>query len=316
MHPPPQSAGRRARTLLLGLVAGLFLAPVQAADGLEMEEVAPGNFVHWGGFAERSAENLGDNANIGFILGSRCVAVVDTGATLALGQALRQAIAARTALPVCYVILTHVHPDHIFGAAAFVGEQTRFLGHARLPRALALRGAYYRRTLERDLGAAAAGSEIVIPSELVQEERLLDLGERRLRLRAWPVAHTDNDLTVFDERTATLWTGDLLFVDHVPVVDASLIGFLKVSADLAQLPARQYVSGHGPSTLPWPQALEPQRRYLERLRSETRDALRRRRTLEQALDTVGQGEAPNWVNFQDFHRRNVSTAYTELEWED
>ena len=73
-----------------GLVAlvGLALTMVSMVVGaLELIEVSPGNFVHFGGFAERSAENLGDNANIGFILGTRCVAVVDSGGSLALGRA-------------------------------------------------------------------------------------------------------------------------------------------------------------------------------------------------------------------------------------
>jgi len=49
-------------------------------------EVAPGNFVHYGSFEERSPENLGDNANIGFIVGERCVLVLDAGGSLRSGR--------------------------------------------------------------------------------------------------------------------------------------------------------------------------------------------------------------------------------------
>jgi hypothetical protein len=49
---------------------------------------------------------------------------------------------------------------------------------------------------------------------------------------------------------------------------------------------------------------------------ETRAAIRNKVTLMDAVEQVGLSEAPNWVNFELFHRRNVTTAYTELEWED
>ena len=88
----------------------------------DLTEIAPGNYVHYGTHEERSPSNLGDNANIGFIVGDRCVAVIDTGGSAAVGQALHQALRRVTQLPVCYVVLTHVHPDHLFGAAAFLED--------------------------------------------------------------------------------------------------------------------------------------------------------------------------------------------------
>src|SRR5207302_711751 len=87
---------------------------------LALDNPAPGIYVHYGRQESMSRENSGDIANLGFIVGKRCVAVVDTGGTYAVGRALRDAIRSVTALPVCYVINTHVHPDHVFGNAAFL----------------------------------------------------------------------------------------------------------------------------------------------------------------------------------------------------
>jgi hypothetical protein len=50
--------------------------------------------------------------------------------------------------------------------------------------------------------------------------------------------------------------------------------------------------------------------------SETRAAIKHKKTIEEAVDTVGLSEQDRWVNFEMFHRRNVTNAYTELEWED
>jgi quinoprotein relay system zinc metallohydrolase 2 len=306
-----------ALCILAAIAAAMpTLRALAAAPELQVEELAPGNFVHYGDLGERSRENLGDQANIGFVVGSRCVAVIDTGGTLEIGRRLLGAIRQRTALPVCYVILTHVHPDHILGAAAFLQEQPVFVGHRNLPRAMEQRGRFYLKALQRDLGDLAAGSELVMPTLVVEDERRLDLGGRVIALKAWPTAHTDNDLTILDEQTGTLWASDLLFVQHTPVIDGSIVGFLSVLERLAQIPAAHVVPGHGLSRLPWPQALETEKRYLQVVLNETRAQLKARKTIQEAVDSVGVSERTNWVNFESFHRRNVTAAYSELEWED
>jgi quinoprotein relay system zinc metallohydrolase 2 len=303
--------------LLLALHATAVVATAVAAPlpALEMTEVAPGNYVHYGSLEERSPANLGDQANIGFIVGEACVAVVDPGGSLAVGAALRAALRRVSDKPICYVIITHMHPDHFFGAAAFREDQAVVVGHENLPRALAMRARPYLNALRRDLGELAAGSEVIAPTRLVHDETVLDLGGRTIRLRAWPAAHTDNDLTVFDEATATLWVSDLLFVDHTPVVDGTITGFIEVLGRLESLDARRYVPGHGRSDRPWPAVLEPERSYLSLIVRETRAAIKGRRTIEEATDEVGLTERAHWVNFDAFHRRNVTTAYAELEWE-
>jgi quinoprotein relay system zinc metallohydrolase 2 len=300
---------------VLFLIVVLCSVPVRAQD-FALSEIAPGNFVHYGSLEERSAANLGDNANVGFIVGSKCVAVIDTGGSFAVGQRLHAALRAHTALPICYVITTHAHPDHFFGAVAFVAEQAVFVGHQKLPRALQQRGRFYLNTLVRDLQDLARGSEVVEPTLLVKDRLELDLGGRTIGLTAWPTAHTDNDLTVYDQSTDTLWAGDLLFVQHTPVVDGSITGFLATIDRLKRLAPAHFVAGHGQTQQPWDAALESERRYFTVIADEVRRALKNRRTLQDAIDTVGLTEEPHWVNFDLFHRRNVTAAYTELEWEE
>ena len=269
-----------------------------------------------GAQAEASPVNLGAIANIGFIVGRRCVAVIDTGGSPAVGRSLREAVRQVTPLPVCYVVNTHVHPDHILGNAAFVAERAEFVGHAKLAAAMAARGRVYVSAAKRILGPHAGDPEIVPPTRAVTESAILDLGDRALELRAWPTAHTDHDLTVFDERTGTLWLSDLLFIERIPVVDGSLRGWLRVLADLTRFTPRLVVPGHGNVTSDWPGASAPQERYLRTLLIETRAALRARKTLQEALETVGETGRERWLLFDAFHRRNVTAAFAELEWEE
>ncbi len=305
------------RLLLLGLIALLPTSAFAAAPApLEMREVAPGVFLHPGVQQDVTPQNLGGIANIGFVVGEKCVAVIDSGGTRLLGDALRQALKAKTDKPVCYVINTHVHPDHIFGNAAFAADQPTYVGHHKLPAAMATRGPVYLHALERNLGEVAAGSTVVPPTLLVQDRLDLDLGGRSLQLRAWPTAHTDNDLTVYDPKTGTLWTGDLLFVGHIPVVDGSIRGWLKVITEVQALPVERVVAGHGLIENGWRAAFQRQEAYLRLILDETRAALKKGQTIQQAVATVGETERNKWLLFDLFNKRNVTAVYSEVEWED
>lgn len=284
-----------------------------------LKEIAPGIFVHQGQMvAERTPANMGDQANIGFIVGEKCVATLDTGGSMKVGLLLRAAIKKTTDKPICYVINSHVHPDHMFGNAAFKADNVTFIGHERLAKAAAARNSNYSNSLKRDLGDVAQGSELTPPTQTVKagEAMALDLGGRTLKIQAWPVGHTDNDISVFDEQTQTLWLSDLLFIDHVPAMDGSIPGWLKVIADLKKIPAKIVIPGHGPVTAPWPSAIEPEERYLAKVADGVRKALKDKQTIQEAIEGVAWDEKDKWQQFEHFHRRTVTATYAELEWED
>lgn len=299
------------------LLASTLLTPATSAPDFSLEKVADGTYVHLGQQQETTAANGGDIANIGYIAGDRCVAVIDSGGSLAIGTALREAIRRATAKPVCYLIHTHVHPDHAFGDAAFKEPATVVVAHAEYPAALAARRDGFLVKLENTLGAAADGSGSATPTLLISDRETLDLGNRRLSLQAWPTAHTNNDLTVFDQRTRTLWTGDLLFVDRIPVVDGRALGWLKAMAALRALKPAHLIPGHGPVRHDADAAFEPQQQYLDQLVSSVRAELKAGSTLAQTVEMLGnQPPQKAWLLFDDYHRRNVTAVYTELEWED
>lgn len=287
---------------------GMLPAPVAT------EEVAPGIHIRRGLHEEASAGNRDAIANVGFIVGRDAVMVTDPGGSLADGESLRAAIRAVTDLPVTHVAMSHAHPDHVFGAGAFAADEPVFIGHEKLPAALARNGQYYQQRLEEILGPGQAGP-VVMPTETVANQAEIDLGDRLVRLAAHGLAHTDNDLSVLDVTTGTLLAGDLLFVERVPSLDGSLKGWLAELELLKSLPATRAVPGHGPASVAWPAASSDLERYLNVLLTETRGAIADNIGIEQAAETVGLAERGNWALFDDYHGRNVTKAYKELEWE-
>ena len=309
---------RHAGALLLGALLHAAAAAQAGADAapLTVAEVAPGVYVHAGVLEDWLPGNGGDIANLGFVVGSRCVAVIDSGGTPQLGQRWRAAIERATRLPICLVIDTHAHPDHVLGNAAFAGPDTRFVASAKFNAAMAAREPYFLRALARDFGISMAHEAVVYPTLSVEGTREFDLGDRVLVLQTWPTSHTDNDLTVYDRQTRTLFASDLLFVQHIPVVDGSLRGWLATLPQLARIDAALIVPGHGPVLRGGPDAWKPQQAYLEALLRETRAALKSGKTLSQAVESVGAQAAAPWQLAERFHRRNVTAAFAELEWED
>ena len=219
-------------------------------------------------------------ANASFVVGSEGVAVIDTSGSAVMGRELRDAIRAVTNKPIKYVINTHMHPDHVFGNAAF-NRTSRPLSAitsslARSAPAPKATSPLTSRCWARRRSKAARSS---CRRLAIKEPTTLDLGDRTLLLEPQPTAHTDNDLIVTDTKTDTLFLGDLLFSVHVPTIDGSIKGWLALLDETRQAEGRPGRSRSWPKTMELPQALEPEQRYLGDDRGRCAPADRRRQDL-------------------------------------
>lgn len=308
----------RIRTIaaLLGCVLGAGCMSVAASQAVfALVEVAPGNYVHTGRHMGREDAGRDDIANIGFVVGEQCVAVVDTGGSVATGKALLQAIRGTTRLPVCYVINTHIHADHVLGNGAFVAERPVFVGHANLATEFAANRRFFRDNYGHLLGAEPNVDTLPGAELLVGDRVELDLGNRLVRVSAWQRAHSNSDLSVVDVQTGILWAGDLVFVERIPVLDGNLVAWDGLLARIAGGSGARLVPGHGPPAVDARRATIAQRDYFKTLVTEVRAAIATGASLEQTIRSAGYGQREHWLLFDEDHPRNVSRAYQELEWE-
>jgi quinoprotein relay system zinc metallohydrolase 2 len=314
MPPERGLLGLTRRDAFFGGACLCCLPSLARAEDFVLKEVAPGVFMRRGPDQDASPENLDAIANIGFIVGDEAVLVTESGGSLADGVQLRRAIRKKTPKPIKFVVLSHVHPDHVFGAGAFLDDAPAYIGHAKLGPALAARGEFYRQRLIALLGETNVGP-IVMPTKIVAEREEIDLGGRVVTLQAHRPAHTTSDLSLFDRASGLFLPADLLFVGRIPSLDGSLTGWI---AELEALQAQGFgktVPGHGPLTVDFPSASEKLLRYLKILRDGVRAEIDRNGTIERAIATVALSEKTSWALFDDYNRRNVTEAYRELEWQ-
>lgn len=150
-------------------------------------------------------------------------------------------IARRFPRGVRYVVLTHYHADHTYGAYLFPAAQV--IAHARCRHLLSTRG-------ERGLAAARAEApeleEVVLrlPDVTLDDgEMVLHVGGKTLRL-LWMPGHSEDMLSVFVEQERILFASDLVM--PVPTIVDGDLEMMKRSLQKAlELEPEGIVQGHG-----------------------------------------------------------------------
>lgn len=234
-------------TRVLTLVGALALAAVAFAAsfdyGLAPRKIADGTYVLIGRTEDFSAANGGNIVNVGFIVTSAGVVVIDTGPSKRYGEQLRSAIRKVTDRPVVKVVNTHFHPDHFLGNQVFSD-----VGVAALPatiQGIQTMGGPLVDNMYRMCGDWEAGTEPAVPAR-AQADGAEQIGDHEFEFLAL-AGHTEGDLAVFDRTTGVLFAGDLVFFDRAATTPHANIGvWLAALERLQSVPYKQLVPGHGP----------------------------------------------------------------------
>lgn len=312
--------------------------PLADLPALSLVDMGGGLYLHPGASGPATRENRGEIANLGVIIGAEAVAVIDAGASRAQGEALFAAIRGLTDRPIRHLILTHMHPDHVFGASPLREAGADIIAHPAFTPALSQRaGAYMEGYASQFAAQDMLGTRLLPADRAVDAPELLALGPgHSLRISPVPTAHTDNDLTVLHVESGTLFAGDLVFGGLLPSLDGSVTGWLNW-LEGEQPDLRRLVPGHGPAPLDWPEGADPTRAYLTLLRDTMRAAIAQGQPMSRAIDMPlpddwfpddwppenrpPENRPPenwppeNWAGAEEIHPRNAAAAYKELEWE-
>lgn len=303
---------------LLGLAALLVAcaaAPAFLADdaGAGAIRLARDVYMVPGEPGSPDERNQGRIGNAGFIVGETGVLAIDTGTSYAQGRALLQAIGRVTDKPVREVIVTQVHPEFVFGGAAFRERGIPVVMHDEAARLMTSRCSVCLRQLQVSIGEEALEGTTTYEADqsFTAPHPVESLG-RPVRVLYYGHSSGPGDVAVFDESTGVLFAGGLLDNQRVPdIQDANLDGWKRALAALKALPLRQIVPGHGPASSP--ALIDAVERYLGQLEDRARALAHAGIDLMAVPDAAALPEYSGWAQYDTIHPRNATIAFLRFE---
>lgn len=278
-----------------------------------LRELAPGVYAVLGD----TGRGVEGRPNAGFVVTPAGVVVIDALASPGEGRVLMRTIRTVTRAPVRYLVLTHHHPDHTFGAIVFKRAGARVIAHPDRRTLANIDGDDRLASdwtgvmgLEQMRGFAYADT----PDIPVRRDTMLVVGGRRIEIVRPGPAHTAGDLMVWLPNERVLFAGDVLVEDGVSMmVDGSSAAMLGALSRIDALDPRAAVPGHGrlathPATL-----VATTRCYVLALRDTMRRAVADGVRMGLALDQLPPADRDRPVSLHSRLRRNAVRVYSEME---
>ncbi len=196
-------------------------------------------------------ENQGLMASVIFVVTRQGVVVLDTGASLQIGQMAIRMIKTVTPKPVIAVFNSHYHGDHWLGNHAFAdmfGKDLPIhsLAHTR-EQIVGHEGNLWRSLMERWTQQATLGTQVVAPNKTVEHGQVFDYGDVQIKLHHYGTAHTPSDLSFEIVQDKLTYIGDIAMENRIANIDdGSYPGTFKYYDALKTAAGDQvWVPGHG-----------------------------------------------------------------------
>jgi glyoxylase-like metal-dependent hydrolase (beta-lactamase superfamily II) len=180
-------------------------------------------------------------ATAGVVVTPEGVVVIDTMPVPTESRGMAQFIARRFPRGVRYLILTHYHADHTYGA--YLYSNVPLVAHSRCRELLASQGQEALREAKEE-APELEEVELRLPDITLDDGEMdLRVGDKTLRL-IWTPGHSPDLISVFLEEDKVLFASDTVM--SVPVVLDGDVDTLKASLRrLMDLGAECIVRGHG-----------------------------------------------------------------------
>lgn len=297
------------------LICVLFSFSVQAAElTLNPKYVALDTYAVVGDLGGQTYENDGLNSNLGFVVTTDGVLVINSGPSVRVARALHAAIKKITPKPIKWVVNVNSQNHYWLGNAYFESIGAKILAHREAERVMRETGEMQLASNRILLKEKADGTSLAYPAKLLDDKHEISLGGTAVQLLHLGQAHTPGDIVVWLPRQRIVFSGDIVYTERLlAVIPLSHSGnWVQAFDRLAQLDPKVVVPGHGNPT-DIQKARRETRDYLMYLREEVKKALDRNEMPQDAEDKIDQSRFRHLANFDQLAKRNVNRIYLELE---
>jgi glyoxylase-like metal-dependent hydrolase (beta-lactamase superfamily II) len=306
----------------------LPMTVISASDAdskpLPYYKIAADTYFLYGNIAEVDAKNRGFNGNAGFVVTKDGVVVIDSLGTPRLGKRLIATVRKVSKLPIKYLILTHNHPDHSYGAIAFRKlPGIKIIGHEGTLQYLSSDNMAGSVTFRRGfIGPDMKGFKGVTPDILVGGKRFdrhtFTLGGKTFDVYNTGQHHSFGDLVVHQVEDRNLWISDLAFNNRSTYMGDGHSGEVLEAMDWLRKnfpDTHLMIPGHGSAqTAPFPM-VEKTYSYVKRLRDDMRAAIKGGQDLETAVRLSDFADWHDAPLYHENHKKNANFIYLEMEQE-
>lgn len=236
-------------------VSGLLLAALcswapgawSQEPALEPVRIAPGVYVVYADPKPASYENEGLTANLGFVVTSAGIAVIDSGPSYRVAQTLHRAIGRISNYPIKYVINTGADPARWLGNSYFRKQGVPILAHAQARQLMQSQGPEQLKAMQALLQEKAVGTEIALPRALSGDSEEIRFSDSVLQLLYFGAGQRAGDIAVWLPRQEIAYAGALMQSEGQPELypDSQPASWLAALDGIAGLRPRQVVPGRG-----------------------------------------------------------------------
>lgn len=270
---------------------------------------------------ERIAENVYSfqsdvyaQVNAGAVIGPEWAVLIDTLPLPDETAEIKTFLEQELRVPVRYIILTHYHADHSWGACQFPGA---FVISSTKTRELLLEKGVPSLENSKETNPIFENTSIVLSHMTFESGTLrLNVGKKTIKLVSLP-GHSLDGIGVLVEEDRVLFSGDV-FMPLPYIVDGDIELMTASLKRIGKMGLENIVQGHGDVVLRGEidEMIVDHLAYLSAIRKAVRQAARRKYSGEYLDDIDVESCGKNRVLIgglaEELHRRNLKALYYQL----